>query len=140
MKRETSYLKLGLSVVFSFMASSAVFGVDTGSVEKTLLPKAMKTIKKVMRRATQGGTPYFVSCKYTLKEDKTVAAKTEVRYLDYRKEADRKLVQITPLEGTPDGLVEFVYKPKSETLTVVYRDPKNPSKRLATQKRSGVTI
>lgn len=103
--------------------------------ENQLMKKAMRVIKKTIKRAN--GTPYFISCRYKIKNNKPVAASTEVRYLDYRKKSDSRSVEFEQFDGKIDRVVEFVYKPNSpKTLAVVHRDPVNLMRRLASKKIS----
>lgn len=131
----------GNTVTASSKKEVAQDGVTTQAKnEKLLFSKALRVIKRTFRRAKASGTPYFISCQYKIKDNKPVAASTEVRFLDYRKEAELRSVEITPVDGKLDRVVEFVYKPKNGTLAVVDRDPENLSKRLATRKQVGIDI
>ena len=105
--------------------------------ENRLIKKAMRVINRTIKNKRAHGTPCFVSCRYKIKDNKPVAASTEVRYLDYRKQSDQHAIEFAPVEGKLDRVVEFVYKPNSpKTLAVVDRDPVNPSRRLGTKKVS----
>ena len=104
------------------------------ATDKKLLNKALQVIQKTMNRAKTTGTPYLVSCRYKIKGDKPVAASTEVRYSDYRKTSDSRSVEISPFEGKIDRVVDFTYKPKSQRLAVVDRDPENLAKCLVNSK------
>lgn len=102
--------------------------------EAQLYNKALRALKRAFSRAKASGTPYYVSCKYSIKDNKAISASTEVHYADYRKKSDLQSVEFSPAQGKLDRVVEFVYKPKSETLAVIDRDPINVSKRISTRK------
>lgn len=160
MKRQTSFLqtsKAFTAIVFSLLTvltphaegtaadtnqDSQVEQVATDStdVDHKLFAKALRVIKKAIKRAESAGTPYRVSCRYDLKDNKPVAAATEVHYSDYRKKADSQSVEFSKIEGKADRVVEFLYKPNSRTLAVLDRDPSRPSRRLATRKTIQIDI
>ena len=101
--------------------------------EKKLIKKVTRFIKKTIKNAT--GTPYFVSCRYTIKNNEPVAASTEIRYAEYRKPSESTLVEYKATDGTHDRVVDFVFKPSSpKTLAVVERDPVKITRRLAAKK------
>jgi hypothetical protein len=158
-KRQTSLTKLRsfmalralifsssiLTIVPTVFAVDATPGVEQIKSVKTLnkdeksenqlMKKAMRVIKKTIKRAN--GTPYFISCRYKIKDNKPVAASTEVRYLDYRKKSDSRSVELEQFDGKVDRIVDFVYKPNlPKTLAVVHRDPINLMRRLASKKIS----
>lgn len=136
----------GLSVVSVALADRSAIGnsaevVSQPEGEKNdqkqdikLLNRAVRVIRQTMKRAH--GTPYFVSCQYKIKDNKPVAASTEVHYTDYRKKSDARSVEFTRVDGRPDRVVDFVYKPNSKTLAVVERDPVRQGRRLATRRVS----
>ncbi|MBM3886637.1 hypothetical protein FJ364_01790 [Candidatus Dependentiae bacterium] len=157
MKRQTSLIKesnfrvlkvlvLSLSLVISASTASlakttsyaeqaaVIESVGLKKEENKLIKKAVRVIKKTIKRAK--GTPCLISCQYKIKNNKPVSASTEVRYLDYRKQADQHSIEFAAVDGELDRIVEFVYKPNQKTLAVVERDPTNMGRRLTRKKVS----
>jgi hypothetical protein len=123
--------------VATVATTTAIAPVEQTKDEKSetrLLNKAVRVIQRTMKRAN--GKPYFVTCQYKIKDNKPVAASTEVHYLDYRKKSDARSVEFTRIDGKLDRVVEFVYKPNNKTLAVVERDPINNARRLTTRRVS----
>jgi hypothetical protein len=90
-----------------------------------------KSIKKV------SGKPYCVSCTYKISSDRPISSSTKISYVDYHKKTE-KFHQVFNIskQNTVDRLVQIVYKPQhnDNVLAVVHKDPKNPGRKLATQK------
>lgn len=103
--------------------------------DKKLFNQAIRVIRRAVNRARAKGTPYFVSCEYKIKDDKPVAAVTEVHYSNYRKKPELHSFQIQPLvsQKTVDRTVKFVYKPNLKSLAVV-EHPKLGSRGLTTHR------
>ena len=117
--------------VASTASASKVLRTEKHRVQ--LLKTAVSSIKKTIKQAK--GTPYFVSCAYKIKNNKPVSALTEIHYLDYRKKPDAYSVDFVSASGVAlDRVVKFVYKPKTNVLSVVDLDADN--RHLATRKVS----
>lgn len=108
--------------------------VKQATADADFLNDALLTIQEELKKSD--GDAYCVNYRCSMRDNEKISTSTKVYRTQYRRKPSRTDQKFVSTEVIPDHVVEVVYKPSvnRNTVSVITKDPTNPSRRLGKSK------